>query len=202
MLFATDSPPASSIGAATNTVWDDAHLVEACIAGDEHAWELLLERYGRLIYTIPLRFDFSRQIADEIFQEVCLILIEKLDTLQDKGRLHPWIVTVTRRACIQRLRSKRPSTVSIDEFFDLPQNSEETIETRLLKSEQQNLLHQAMGGLDERCQQLLQALFFAEERLSYAELAQKLDIPIGSIGPMRARCLKKLYQEMEKLEKA
>jgi len=198
MVFAHDSVNGSA--AAPSAAPSDMQLVEACLAGDEQAWELLLERYGRLIYTIALRFKFSPQIADEVFQEVCLILLEKLYTLQKRERLHAWIVTVTRRACIQRLRSTNPSVVPLHELSDTGPGEEETVDEQLVLSEQQHALYQAMINLNERCRFLLHALFFAEERPSYAEIAETLDVPVGSVGPIRARCLEKLRQEMVKFE--
>lgn len=177
---------------------DDAELIQACLAGEELAWEALIERYSRLIYTIPLRFGFSQLVADEIFQETCLILLERLDTLRERQRLNAWLVTVTRRVCIQRWRQKE---ASIPVGSVEPQGlAGDDLEDQLLRVERQHLVRQAVGNLDERCQQLLAALFFEVPPWSYETIAQALELPLGSIGPMRARCLEKLRLELAKIE--
>lgn len=179
----------------------DSQLVMACLSGDERAWETLLDRYGRLIYTIPIRFGFTRTVADEIFQEVCLILLEKLKTLQDHDRLHPWLVTITRRTCIQRIRQKDNLALldSIDETADTT-NPDALVEDAFLRVEEQTLLLDALANLDDRCQVLLRALFLSEPPPSYEDISCDLNIPLGSIGPTRSRCLEKLRNEIAKLE--
>ena len=178
--------------------WDDNHLVEACLAGNEQAWEVLIERYNRLIYTVPLRFGLSRSVADEIFQETCLILLEKLATLRERDRLSSWLVTITRRACIQRWRHPQPyETVELENAYEV---AEDEIEDDILRSEQQHLLRQAVENLKPRCRWLLKALFFEIPPPSYDDISLHLDLPVGSIGPTRSRCLKKLRQEFLKLQ--
>ncbi len=179
---------------------EDALLVEACLNGQEAAWEALLERYSRLVYTIILRFGFSTPVADEIFQEICLILLQKLDTLTDRQRLRTWLVTVTRRACLQYLRQKEWTT-SIDSP-EAAQLTDEPLEMQLILIEEQSLVHKALTSLDERCRYLLEALFFATTQISYESLAADLAIPIGSVGPNRTRCLEKLRGEILRLEQA
>ncbi len=175
--------------------WDEASqdvdLVDACLRGDETAWVSLIRRYRRLIYTIPLRFGMPLSAADEIFQEVSLILLQKLHTVRDETRLSAWIVTVTRRACIQRWR-QLPAAISIDELADHPDEIDGDMEEALLKLERRHTLQQALEQLDERCRRLIQALFLMDPPASYQEIAQALDVSEGSVGPTRARCLDKL----------
>lgn len=169
---------------------DDEQLVAACLAGDEEAWSTLLDRYSRLIYTVPLRFGFSPIIAEEIFQEVCLILLEKLATIRERHRFSTWLVTVTRRACLQRLRyQKEMQTLELVEETTFAPN---TPEAALLLMEEQAVVHRALAKLDGRCQHLVRALFFEATSPSYAEIADTLQMPEGSIGPTRGRCLEKL----------
>lgn len=174
----------------------DSQLIEACLAGDEAAWTTLLQRYSRLIYTIPLRFGFSKTVADEIFQETCLILLEGLDSLQQKDRVRSWLVTVCRRVCIQHLRQKKEveslEAVNLDGRFP-------PIDSEIIKLEQQHIVQEALAKLSPRCQALLKALFFNIPPDSYEEIAQKLKMPTGSIGPTRTRCLEKLAQELTNL---
>ncbi len=177
----------------------DVQLIEACLGGDEAAWAALLARYGRLIYTIPLRFGFSKSVADEIFQETCLILLEGLPGLEDRHRLRSWLMTVTRRACLQRIH--RPAAPDADPLHDTLYAPTPTIEEQLQQLEQQHLVQTALSRLPERDQQLLRALFFEEPRRPYEEIARDLGISEGSIGPLRARGLKRLHQEIVRLER-
>jgi len=174
----------------------DSQLIEACLSGEEEAWVALIQRYSRLIYTIPLRFGFSKMVADEIFQETCLILLESLESLQQKDRVRSWLVTVCRRVCIQHLRQKKEvqslETVNLDGRFP-------PIDSELIKLEQQHDIQEALANLSSRCQELLKALFFDSPPATYEEIAQELHVPTGSIGPTRNRCLEKLEQELKKL---
>ncbi len=178
------------------SAWDDADLIGLCLDGDEQAWTILIERYSRLIYTIPFRFGLSKPVADEIFQETCLILLEKLDTLRDRQRISSWLVTVTRRACIQRWRRKAVQTVELQES----NKASDDIENEVLRVEQHYLVQRAMENLKPRCRRLLKWLFFDVPSPSYDDIAEQLNIPKGSIGPTRSRCLGKLRQEIVKME--
>ncbi len=177
---------------------DDESLIRGCLAGDQAAWEMLLDRYTKLVYLVALRFRFEESAVEEIFQEVCLILLEKLDTLQDPARFKYWLISVTRRICLQRLRSQ-PNLYDV-EMTDQLAMVEDQPEKLVLQLEQQALLYQAFTMLDTRCQQLLAALFVEQPAPAYEVLAKTFDISVGSIGPTRARCLEKLRQSWLKLE--
>ena len=182
--------------------WDesarDDDLVKACLEGDEAAWTLLIRRYRRLIYTIPLRFGLPTPVAEEIFQDVCLTLLEKLHTVRDRTRLSAWIVTVTRRACIQHWR-RSSELAGVEPMFDYPDEPEQ-VEERLLDLERRHTLQQALERLDRRCQKLIKALFLTDPPLSYQTIAQDMNMPEGSIGPTRARCLDKLRKIVADIE--
>ena len=175
---------------------DDSQLIAACVQGEEQAWVTLINRYSRLIYTIPLRFGFSKMIADEIFQETCLILLEKLDSLQQTERVRSWLVTVCKRVCIQHMRQNKD--VQTIEGLELDGRFPD-LDSELILLEKQHLVQEAMQRLPDRCQQLIQALFFDDPPAPYDDVAARLNISKGSIGPTRSRCLEKLHQELENL---
>lgn len=183
--------------------WDenirDDDLVNACLTGDETAWASLIQRYQRLIYTIPLRFGMSPSAAEEIFQEVCLVLLQKLHTVRNQSRLSAWIVTVTRRACIQHWRQSA-AILTFDEITNQNDDNHSDLEETLLDLERRHTLQQAIEQLDERCHRLINALFLTDPPPSYQEIAQDLGVPEGSIGPIRARCLEKLRQIVADIE--
>ncbi len=184
--------------------WDefaqDHELINACLAGDETAWALLIQRYRRLIYTIPLRFGMPPAAAEEIFQEVSLILLRKLHTLRDQARLSAWIVTVTRRVCMKHWRQS-PASASLDDLADQSDETDGDLDEDLIILERRHTLQQALERLDERCRQLVEALFLTDNPPSYQQIAHSLDMPEGSIGPTRARCLEKLRQIVADIER-
>lgn len=177
----------------------DNVLIDACLQGEEQAWASLITRYSRLIYSIPIRFGFPQTIADEIFQETCLALLEGLHTLQNQDRLSSWLMTVSRRSCIRRMRQKKEVEMDEDWETAVPAN-DPPLESSLIQLEQDHLIHQALATMSPRCQELLTALFLTEPAPSYEEITEQFNIPIGSIGPYRSRCLKKLRLALVQLE--
>ena len=135
--------------------WDDPALIAACLAGSEQAWLVLITRYSRLIYTIPFRLGFSKGAADEIFQETCLILLEKLATLRHRDRLSSWLITVSRRACIRRLQ--RQAAAEVPDILEATQMTGTTSEEHLLRAEERNLVNQALQNLPPQCQGLFKS---------------------------------------------
>ena len=175
----------------------DSTLIHNCLEGNELAWGVLVNRYSRLIYTIPLRFGFPKMAADEIFQETCLILLEKLDTIEEHDRLNSWLMTITKRLCIQRLRIQ--NKIITEEINDQLLFANATVEEELARLEQIHLIHEALSFLPERDQLLLKLLYLEDQKLSYDEIAIQLDVAKGSIGALRARSLKRLHEQIDRL---
>ena len=140
---------------------NDAQLIDACLAGNELGWEALMNRYGQLVYTIPRRFGFSEAVADEMFQETWLTLLEKLDTLHEPERVKPWLVTVARRACIQHMRDMKKVSVSTT-YLDSELSIANPFDDRLIMVERQVLVRHALENLDEECRKLLSMLFLED----------------------------------------
>jgi RNA polymerase sigma factor (sigma-70 family) len=181
----------------------DHELIQACRRGDESAWESLVRRYQRLIYTIPRRAGLNEDLAAEVFQEVFATLFEKLDELENPERLKAWIVTTARRKT-WRLFSRENRTEGFDdadeegsvEIGKLPDSAPLPDEV-IVQLEEQHQVRVALASLDERCQKLLTLLFYREEPLPYSEIAVQIGTTEGSIGPTRARCLQKLLRLLE-----
>lgn len=176
----------------------DKQLLFACRHGDEAAWEKLVHRYQRLIYTIPLRAGLDGDQAAEVFQDVFTTLLEKLDDIEQPERLQAWLVTTARHKTwrlISRTRALQQASYDDDEaddsLLELPDNTPLPDEV-LGRLEEQHRVRAALGELDERCKKLLQMLYYETEPMPYSAVAAALGTPEGSIGPTRARCLKKL----------
>lgn len=181
----------------------DLELVLACRRGDQLAWELLIRRYQRLIYAIPLRAGLPEDQAAEIFQDVFTTLFEKLHDIKEPERLQAWLVTTARRKTLRTIsRSLVQQRSEVDPYEQTDDAAAIRDETplpdeQLLIMEEQHRIRTALAQLDERCRTLLELLFYVSEPPSYADIARALDIPEGSVGPTRARCLAKLLRLMK-----
>ena len=182
----------------------DEQLLAACRRGEEGAWEALVLRYQRLIYAIPRRAGLDEDAAAEIFQDVFTTLVESIENIEQPSRLQAWLVTTAKRKTwrmIGRARATRPFSAEEDEaegeMYDLADEGVLPDEA-LVRLEEQHLVRAALEDLGGRCQTLLQMLFYAAEPPPYSEIAAALGTSEGSIGPTRARCLKKLLDVLRK----
>jgi RNA polymerase sigma factor (sigma-70 family) len=176
----------------------DTELVEACLKGEGQAWEALLVRYQRLIYSIPVRYGLPEHDANDIFQNVCVLLWENLKQIRDRERLGAWLVITTRRECWRLLRHVKQKESSVDVgMLDENLSGGMRSEDAFLELERQSVIHAAIGTLELPCRNLLMLLFYSDPRPAYSEVSQNLGIPEGSIGPTRYRCLEKLMKILE-----
>ena len=186
----------------------DQDLIAACLTGEASAWDALIDRYATLIFSVCVRMGLSQVDAEDVFQDVCLILFHRLEGVRDAARLSAWLISTTKRE-VWRMSRKRNVTLASElgggewemEGAESvhPQKASDNPESEVLALEEQQLLREAVERLPERCRNLLKELYAADVPLSYQELAVKFALPIGSIGPTRARCLqnlRKILQEM------
>jgi RNA polymerase sigma factor (sigma-70 family) len=182
----------------------DEALVLACRTGDANAWETLVRRYQRLVYSVPRRAGLDADLAAEVFQRVFVRLVEHINRLERPERISAWLVTTARRESWRVSRSQRVTsplpdeTEEEDETAGIPDNAL-LPDDLILRLEQQHTIRRAVAGLDERCRTLLTLLFYRAEPPPYAEIAAILGTSEGSIGPTRARCLQKLRKTLEEM---
>lgn len=175
----------------------DQDLILACRKGERGAWESLLNKYERLVFSIPLNYGLSRDDAADIAQITFTILVQSLDSLDDESRLGAWLATVARRHTWRQMeRSRRQGTGRERDVAEsavlLGKSGDESIE----RWELIEWLDQGLSLISEPCSKLLLALYFDPGQPSYAEVADRLGMPIGSIGPTRARCLERLREAL------
>lgn len=182
---------------------DDKELIAACLDGDRDAWETLIARYQRLIYSIPIKTRLSADDAADVFQSVCLKMLENLSSLRDHEKIVSWLITTTTRECwrisARRRRDSSPETAdddSTDRMTEIPDQAP-LVDEQIVNIEQQQIVREALARLPERCGKLLKMLFYRKDELSYADIARQLKIPVSSIGPTRARCLDKLKKILD-----
>ena len=172
--------------------YSDPELVSMCLKGDGHAWEALIRRYRRLIYSVPIRFGFEDADAADVFQAVCLKLLEHLHEVKDDRRISAWLVTTTTRQCLHVRVLKTRETTGEEENVEDRQDPAINLEELRLLTEEQQSIREGLEELGGRCQSLIGLLYFDRASPSYDEIGRKLGIPVSSIGPTRARCLDKL----------
>jgi len=173
---------------------DTAELLAAAGAGDSDAWNQLVERYARLVWSIARGFALSAADAADVSQTTWLRLVENLGRLREPDRLAGWLATTTRHECLRVLRKSGRELVGVDADLDL-ESGEPTPEAVVLTTERDRLLWQSLGEIPQRCQVLLRALA-TEPPPSYQDVSAALGMPIGSIGPTRARCLDHLKRRL------
>ncbi len=171
----------------------DQQLIERCRQGHQDAWEEVLARYQRLVYSVPLNYGLSREDAADISQLTFTTLVQHLDRLRSDSNLAGWLTTVARRHTFHHLRKRKREFLG-----DEADIAESEIMTNLAAPdttghwERVAWLDQGLNLLDKRCRELLLMLYFAEEPPSYDEVAARLGLAVGSIGPIRGRCLERL----------
>jgi RNA polymerase sigma factor (sigma-70 family) len=156
----------------------------------------VLDKYERLVFSIPLNYGLSREDAADIAQITFTILIQSLDGLSEDSRLGPWLATVARRHTWRLLeRNRREVTGRMSDLAEsgtLLGRSDESIE----RWELIEWLNEGLSLISEPCRRLLQVLYFDAQQPSYDEAAERLNMPRGSLGPTRARCLQRLRRVM------
>lgn len=176
---------------------DDSSLISRCRGGDPAAWELLVARYRRLVWSVVLKHRLSDEAREDAFAQTFAALVEHLDGIRDDEALPSWLITTAQRACWRlAAKERRDGAVASLEAEDAegrrrgdPADADAEAPGALLERQ---LVREALERLGGKCRELLEALFGAGREPNYAVLAERLGMRIGSIGPTRARCLDKL----------
>jgi len=170
-----------------------AALVARVGDGDQAAWNELVERYSPLVWSICLRYQLNRQDIDDVGQSVWLLLVENIGNLREAAALPGWLATTTKHEALRVLRAAgRHEHAGLPPEHQMPLNpADTTIEQELIVAERNAALRRAFDELPRRCHELL-SLLMSDPPPDYAHISAALGIPVGSIGPTRARCLGRL----------
>jgi RNA polymerase sigma factor (sigma-70 family) len=174
---------------------DVAQSVACAASGDRTGWDSLVLHFGGLIRAIAHSHGLRDAHAADVAQATWLKLLEHLDDVREPGRVGAWLATTARRECLRVLRDgtrHRPLEVEV-----LEGESPDVPGEEMLVAERDRGLWHAFKRLRPRDQVLLDMLLVADPRPSYEEVSAALDLPIGSIGPTRARALERLRQQLE-----
>jgi RNA polymerase sigma factor (sigma-70 family) len=169
-------------------------LVARASDGDQGAWNELIERYAPLVWSICARYRLTSQDVEDIGQTVWLRLVEQIGNLREPAALPGWLATTTQRECLRLMREGRKRDrfgLSADELEAAGQSV--VIEQEIIAAERDAAVRAAFAGLPRRCRQLL-SMLISDPPHSYREISTVLEMPVGSIGPQRLRCLRRLRQ--------
>jgi len=173
----------------------DPQLIAACIAKEAWAWDVLVDRYKRLVYSIALRAGLGLDDAADVFQTVFVSLLKHLHTLRAPQGLAAWLITTSKRESwrVARKRGHEQPSADAAEMAAAQEagpGGEGHLDEAALAD--QVLVRQALEQVGGGCRELLRLLYFDQSQPSYETVSRRLQIPLGSIGPTRARCLQKM----------
>jgi len=178
---------------------EDEQLVQACLNGDEKAWNRLIDKYKRLIYSVPVKYGLSPDDASDVFQNVCVDLFTNLGKLRKIESIRSWLITVATHKCFHHKKHQRQDV----ELDAMEQEMAEEIAPAapqvMQEVQEEQAVRDAIQQLSPRCAELVRMLFFEQPPLPYIEVAQKLGLATGSIGFIRGRCLSRLQKILGEL---
>jgi len=179
---------------------NDRELVEGCRKGRQEDWDLLIDKYKNLVFSIPIRYGLSREEAADIFQAVCLDLIRELPKIREPQALPKWLMQVAAHKCFHWKRLQNRTISRDDELAEVPEESvPPEAEAILHEVEEEQMLRDALSQLPPRCRELIQMLFYEEPSRPYQQVAASLGLAIGSIGLLRQKCLDRMRKGLEAL---
>jgi RNA polymerase sigma factor (sigma-70 family) len=171
-----------------------AERVNAAVAGDQRAWNALIDQFGGLIWAVARAHRLYDADAADVVQATWLRAFEHLERLRDPARIGPWLATTARRECLRVLRVGGRTVPLMDDECEA-ESADAPLGEVVLLAERDHALRRAFLLLQASDQALLRMLM-ADPRPTYEEIAAALDIPIGSIGPTRQRALERLRREL------
>jgi RNA polymerase sigma factor (sigma-70 family) len=172
----------------------NAELVAAAAIGSQEAWDALVDRFSALVWSIARAHRLGDADAADVSQTTWLRLVEHLGRLRDPESVGAWLATTARHECLRLIR--QADRFLYDDGALEPTDPDPLPEALLVSGERQAQLWRAIESLSDRCRSLIRVLI-ADPAPSYEEVAAALDMPIGSIGPTRARCLEQLRRRPE-----
>ena len=192
---------AKTIAVATprDTAAEDEKLVQDCLNGDEKAWNRLIDKYKRLIYSVPVKYGLSPDDAADVFQNVCVDLFTNLAKLRKIESIRSWLITVATHKCFHHKRHQRQD-VELDAMEqEMAEELAPAAPQVMQEVQEEQAVRDAILRLSPRCADLVKMLFFEQPPLPYTEVAQRLGLATGSIGFIRGRCLNRLQKMLAEL---
>lgn len=190
----------SDMTSAVNQEESPAALVHRAQEGEQSAWDELVERFGSLVYWTARQRGLSDADAADVSQTTWLRCVQFIHTIRDPNAISAWLVTTARREAI-RLSKRAGRQVLVGQeneyqFDSVDPSDHVSPDATLIAQDEATRVRRAMERLPRRRQDLM-LMLMKEDRPNYEAIAQALDIPVGSIGPTRARQLERLRNTPE-----
>jgi RNA polymerase sigma factor (sigma-70 family) len=174
---------------------DVVEIQKAAADGDEGAWCALVERYGALVWSVARAHRLNLADAQDVYQFVWMTLTQHLGHIKQPAKLSGWLYMVARNECLRSL-GRTARQIPTDQVLEPDSANEDYYADAMLLLEERNTeLWRAVDELPGRCSSLLRALM-SDAHDGYEEIAAQLNIPIGSVGPTRQRCLDHLRRNL------
>jgi len=178
----------------------DEELVAACLAGDQTAWARLVEKYRKLVYSVPVKYRLTPEDASDIFQAVWMDLVAELPSLRSPAALRSWLMTVASHKCYHRKRSlqRREQQGGMDDIEALAVAAASP-QDFVVELEREQMVRDALELIPGRCRRMVEMLFYEYPPIPYKDVAERLGLAEGSIGFIRGRCLQKLRARLQEM---
>jgi RNA polymerase sigma factor (sigma-70 family) len=174
----------------------NAELLSSCQGGNQDAWEQIVSRFSRLIWEVIRGYRLSNADAEDVRQLTWYRLVQNVSRIRDPERLGDWLATVAKREALKSLmRGNRLVLVSDVETLERPTGVGDNPELAVLRAERMDDVRTAVATLSPQCQQMLE-LVLTDPPPSYEEIAAAMSMAVGSVGPIRTRCLKRLRRAL------
>lgn len=172
----------------------NAELLAGCSRGDQDSWDEMVERFGKLVWSVVRSHRMNAVDAEDVRQLTWLRLVQNIDRIRDPDRIGDWLATVARRESLKVLvRGNKIVTVGDSDTLDGLSGRSESPEQIILRAQRREETLRAIGTLSEQCRGVLM-LALADPPASYDEISTALSMSVGSVGPIRTRCLRRLHR--------
>ncbi len=176
-------------------------LIEGCLRGEQHAWDLIVARYWRKVFNVAYKFVGRHDLAEDLTQEIFLKIFKALGTFDRRANFQTWLISVSRNLCIDHYRSVRKEREMVDRSVDAadvsPVSSEPDALVTLERGDRRAMLHRALARLPDtlRAAVLLRDI----QELSYQEIAERLALPEGTVKSRINRGRKELTRQIRRV---
>lgn len=179
----------------------NSDLLAGCARGDQDAWEEVVDRFGRLVWAVIRSYRVSAADAEDVRQLTWYRLVKNVGNIRDPERLGDWLATVARRESIKAVtRGKRLVMIGDSETLETISTPGESPEQIALRAHRNDEVMRAIDGMSPQCQKLL-LLALQDPPVSYERMSAELSMPVGSVGPIRTRCLRRLRRVLTAAER-
>jgi len=171
-------------------------LLRRAAAGDDAAWREIVGHYQRLVHATIRSFRVTPSDAEDLFQETFLRLYRHATGLRDSRALTRWLIVTARNLCLDHVARQRSRPTETLDAETLAVDAKPL--TEMIHLERAQAVREAIQAMPERCRDLLWMLYFEHERPDYEAAARAFNMPLGSVGPTRMRCLEHLLRELRR----